>query len=81
MNFIPNTDADRADMLAAIGLASIADLFRDVPKEHRFPRLDLPAPLSEQEVLRELEELARRNADGGRAPSFLGTWWAMLSSR
>ena len=52
--------------------ASTDDLFHDVPAEHRFPRLDLPPALSEQEVLRELDALARQNADCGAAPSFLG---------
>jgi glycine dehydrogenase subunit 1 len=72
VSFIPNTDADRARMLAAIGVGSVAELFRDVPAEHRFPRLNLPAPLSEQEALEELEGLARRNADLGHTPCFLG---------
>ena len=72
MSFIPNTDADRARMLEAVGVASTEELFHDVPKEHRFPRLDLPPALSEQEVLSEMETLARRNAQGGVTPSFLG---------
>ena len=72
MSFIPNTDADRAHMLEAVGVASTAELFHDVPKEHRFPRLDLPTALSEQEVLSELEELSRLNAGGPQTPSFLG---------
>jgi glycine dehydrogenase subunit 1 len=72
MSFIPNTDADRAGMLEAVGVGSIADLFHDVPREHRFPRIELPSPLSEQEVLRELDALARKNADCGVAPCFLG---------
>ena len=72
MSFIPNTDADRARMLEAVGVGSVAELFHDVPQEHRFPALDLPAPLSEQEILQELDGLAARNADCGRAPCFLG---------
>ena len=72
MSFIPHTEADRARMLAAIGAAGIEELFRDVPAEHRFPRMDLPAPLSEMEVLRELEAMARADADRGRSPCFLG---------
>jgi glycine dehydrogenase subunit 1 len=72
VSFIPNTDADRAAMLAAVGTASVADLFHDVPAAHRFPRLDLPPALSEQEVLAELDTLARRNADCGAVPCFLG---------
>jgi glycine dehydrogenase subunit 1 len=72
MSFIPNTDADRARMLETIGVASPAELFHDVPKEQRFPLLDLPAALSEQEVLSELEALSQLNAQGLRTPSFLG---------
>jgi glycine dehydrogenase subunit 1 len=72
MSFIPNTDADRARMLEVIGVASPAELFHDVPKEHRFPLLDLPPALSEQEVLGELEALSQLNAQGGATPSFLG---------
>jgi glycine dehydrogenase subunit 1 len=72
MSFIPNTDADRARMLEAVGVGSVAELFRDVPQEHRFPRLDLPAALSEQEILGELDALASRNAAPGRVPCFLG---------
>ena len=51
MSFIPNTNADRAAMLAAVGAASAADLFHDVPAEHRFPPLDLPPAASELEIL------------------------------
>jgi glycine dehydrogenase subunit 1 len=72
MSFIPNTDTDRAHMLSAIGVASTADLFRDVPREHLFPSLELPPALSEQEVLAELDALARRNADCAHTPCFLG---------
>jgi glycine dehydrogenase subunit 1 len=72
MSFIPNTDADRAAMLSAIGVGTIADLFHDVPREHRFPPLDLPEAMSEQEILAELDRMAGRNADCRRAPCFLG---------
>jgi glycine dehydrogenase subunit 1 len=72
MSFIPNTEADRVRMLKAIGAGSVGDLFRDVPREHRFPRLDLLPAVSEQEILKELDGLARRNADCGHTPCFLG---------
>ena len=70
MSFIPNTDADRARMLQTVGTSSTAELFHDVPASHRFPTLDLPPALSEQEVLAELDRRARRNAHEG--PCFLG---------
>ncbi len=72
MNYIPNTDADRAEMLAAIGVASVADLFHDVPEKHRFPELKLPPALSEMEVLRELQAMADDNDDLTRVSCFLG---------
>jgi glycine dehydrogenase subunit 1 len=72
MSFIPNTDADRALMLERVGVGSVSDLFHDVPASHRFPKLDLPAALSEMEILKEIDGLAARNADCGSAPVFLG---------
>jgi glycine dehydrogenase subunit 1 len=72
MSYVPNTDADRAAMLEAIGVGGIADLFRDVPEVVRFPQLDLPTPVSEWEVLRELKELSEYNVDLEHAPCFLG---------
>src|SRR3954452_19820822 len=49
-------------MLAAIGVDSVEELFRDVPVGVRLQRdLDLEPPLSEQEITAHLEELAARN--------------------
>ena len=42
MAYIPHTDADRAAMLAAIGVESLDHLFDSVPQEHRFPGLNIP---------------------------------------
>ncbi len=72
MTFVVNTDADRAEMLAAIGVQRIEDLFLDVPAAHRFPRLDLPPALTEAEVLADLRAMADRNADLEGNVSFLG---------
>jgi glycine dehydrogenase subunit 1 len=72
MPYVPNTEADRAAMLEAIGVADTADLFVDIPEAVRFPELDLPAPVSEWEVLRELKELSEHNVDLEHAPCFLG---------
>ena len=55
MSYSPATTTDRAEMLAAIGVKSIEDLFADVPEAVRFPKLDLPEPLSEMETMRELK--------------------------
>ena len=72
MNYIPNTDADRAAMLATVGVESVAELFRDVPEKYRFPVLDLPPALSEMEVLQELNALADENDDLHHLSCFLG---------
>ncbi|HFD40516.1 MAG TPA: aminomethyl-transferring glycine dehydrogenase subunit GcvPA [Anaerolineae bacterium] len=72
MSYIPHTDADRTEMLAAIGVERIEDLFHDVPAAHRFPQLDLPEPLSEMEIMAELQALSEENLDVGHFTSFLG---------
>ena len=42
MRYLPLTDDDRRAMLDRIGVASIEDLFRDVPASAREARFDLP---------------------------------------
>ena len=72
MSYYPHTETDRAEMLKVIGVNRVEDLFADVPERVRFPRLNLPGPLSEMETLRELMELADINAHAQRYPLFLG---------
>jgi glycine dehydrogenase subunit 1 len=71
-HYISITEAERAAMLAAIGVNTLEDLFADVPEEWRFPRLDLPAPLSEPELMRELRALSDTNANAHGHSMFLG---------
>jgi glycine dehydrogenase subunit 1 len=60
-------------MLATIAVDSVDALFEQIPAGVRFDReLDLEPPLSEQELVAHLEELAARNVDTGREVSFLG---------
>ncbi len=67
------TERDRLEMLAAIGVASIEDLFADIPSSLRLGReLALDRGLSEQEVFAELRELAARNVSTQDEVSFLG---------
>jgi len=70
--FVANSGADRAAMLAAVGAKGIEELFADIPAARRFPKLDLPEPLSELEVLREIEAMAARNRSSAASASFLG---------
>ena len=44
----PATEADRAAMLAELGVEAVDDLFDAIPAQARLDRpLDIPAPLSE----------------------------------
>jgi glycine cleavage system P protein (glycine dehydrogenase) subunit 1 len=67
------TDADRREMLEAIGVESIDDLFADIPAQLRLDRpLALGEGTSEQEVYAELRALAARNVSTEDEVSFLG---------
>jgi glycine dehydrogenase subunit 1 len=73
MSYLSLTDADRAEMLAAIGVSSIDELFEQVPPGVRFDReLDVPPALGEAELVRHLEELAAKNVHTGSELSFVG---------
>jgi glycine dehydrogenase subunit 1 len=67
------TDADRAEMLAAVGVDSIEALFAEIPTQLRLGRaLALDPGLSEQQVYDELRALAARNVSTEDEVSFLG---------
>src|SRR5438132_3594457 len=59
-------------MLAAVGVAGPEDLFTSIPEQLRHPSIDLPAPLGEQELVAELEQLAARNQPLTGFDNFLG---------
>jgi glycine dehydrogenase subunit 1 len=62
VSYLSLTDADREAMLAAIGVETIDELFRDIPAGVRFAgELDVPPALTEVELQRHLEALAGRN--------------------
>jgi glycine dehydrogenase subunit 1 len=72
MSYVPHTGRERRDMLAAIGLDRIEDLFADVPAGVRFPDLNLPPRLAEPDLVREMQMLAARNLPVDPPHSFLG---------
>jgi glycine dehydrogenase subunit 1 len=72
MSYVPHTERERRDMLAAIGVGRIEDLFADVPAAVRFPDLKLPPPASEPEIMAEMHALAGSNHVSDAALSFLG---------
>jgi len=57
--YIPHTDDDIRDMLPRSGARSIDELFSDIPESIRLKKLlNLPAPLSELELRKELSSLS-----------------------
>lgn len=73
MPYLYNTPEDQAAMLAAIGAASVNDLFAMVPPELRFNRpLTVPPALTEMELTQHMTALAAKNAHAGQKICFLG---------
>lgn len=73
MPFIPNTEADRKAMLERIGVQNFEELISNIPEELKFKNdFDLPEPLSELEVIREVHHKTRCNQSTSDAISFLG---------
>jgi glycine cleavage system P protein (glycine dehydrogenase) subunit 1 len=72
MTFNPHTPADREEMLAAIGVDSLDQLFEAIPEAVRFPELDLPRLLTEMEAAAHLQQLASRNIFPTNGNTFLG---------
>ncbi len=63
MSYLSLTGADRDAMLAAVGVGSVEELFRDIPETVRFRgELAVPPALAEADLERHVEELAARNA-------------------
>jgi len=72
MTYIPHTEAERSQMLAAIGVESLDELYADLPAAMRFPDLALPEPASEMEVMEDLQLLSEANLHVRQASCFLG---------
>ena len=60
-SYVPSTAAEQQAMLETLGLQSMQDLFAAVPAEVRIDRLNLPAGLSEMEVLQKMTAISERN--------------------
>ncbi|MFM7719415.1 MAG: aminomethyl-transferring glycine dehydrogenase subunit GcvPA [Actinomycetota bacterium] len=73
MDFAPHTEDEVAEMLAAVGRPSLGALFDQIPASIRLGRpLDLPAGVTEQEILDDLGRLAGRNASADDLVCFAG---------
>ncbi|MCL4878213.1 MAG: aminomethyl-transferring glycine dehydrogenase subunit GcvPA [Anaerolineae bacterium] len=72
MSYYPHTEAERTQMLEAVGVKSLNDLFEPIPQENRFPNLNLPEAMSEMEIVRELSAISSFNASADEFAVFLG---------
>lgn len=73
MRYIPHTEKEIAEMLAATGAKDIEELFSSIPKAHRCnPELDLPDGMAEQDLMRHMTGIAMTNRTMSCQASFLG---------
>jgi glycine dehydrogenase subunit 1 len=71
MRYLPKSPAERQQMLADIGAASIEDLFAIIPAEYRLKRdLDVPRQHGESEIIDYFKAAGEKNSTG--YTSFLG---------
>ena len=61
-SYVPNTKKEQQEMLHEIGFESFDEMFSHIPGEVKLNKpLDLPSGLSEQAVMRRMEEIAEKN--------------------
>jgi glycine dehydrogenase subunit 1 len=71
--YLPMTETDKQAMLETIGVASVDELFSDIPEQVRFKgEYNIKKAKSESALLKELTQLAGKNADLRSNTSFLG---------
>jgi glycine dehydrogenase subunit 1 len=71
--YLPMTEEDKKAMLEAIGVSTIDELFNDIPEKVRFKgEYNIKAAKSETALMKELFQMASRNADLKRNVSFIG---------
>jgi glycine dehydrogenase subunit 1 len=71
MRYLPKSPVERQEMLAAIGVESIDELFSSIPEAYRLKEpLNLPPSMSEAEVIQYFQTRAAENSSG--YTSFLG---------
>lgn len=73
MQYMPLSPDDVREMLAAIGIGSIKDLFAQIPESVQLQhQMDLPPSMSEIELRRLVHGLADENYDGTKSICFAG---------
>ena len=72
MSYFPLSQEDRKVMLEEIGVKNFEELISSIPQELRNPSINLPSPLSELALRKEVTALAGRNRSTDDILSFIG---------
>ncbi|MCB1651465.1 MAG: aminomethyl-transferring glycine dehydrogenase subunit GcvPA [Alphaproteobacteria bacterium] len=72
MRYLPQTQSARGQMLEKIGVSSVEDLYKDVPRGEMGHTFNLPGHQGELEVERALNAYANQNHAAPDGPFFLG---------
>jgi glycine dehydrogenase subunit 1 len=73
MRYLPHTEADIREMLAAVGAGDIDDLFSHIPRQTRRSRpMTLPPALSEWDLDRHMDSMAAQTAVSPEYKIYLG---------
>ena len=72
MTYIPHTNVEREQMLAAVGVKTLEELFAHLPAEVKAPPLKLAPGLGEMELSQEMARRARKNHSAAELSCFLG---------
>ncbi|MFY0543291.1 aminomethyl-transferring glycine dehydrogenase subunit GcvPA [Brevibacillus sp. H7] len=71
--YLPTTDQDKREMLDALGIQHVDELFADIPAEVRFQgQLAISEALSEPELVAYMQGLAKKNVNFSTHVNFLG---------
>ena len=60
-NYLSSTERETKEMLEAIGVKSIDELFDDIPRDLKLKKLNLPAGKSQQETMEIMNALSKKN--------------------
>ncbi|MAM34032.1 MAG: aminomethyl-transferring glycine dehydrogenase [Micavibrio sp.] len=73
MRYLPQTKKAHQEMLDAIGIGTVDELYKDVPQSAlKTAKIDLPDHASELEVERHMSVMASKNHAATQGPFFLG---------
>ncbi|WP_028274449.1 aminomethyl-transferring glycine dehydrogenase subunit GcvPA [Atopococcus tabaci] len=72
-SYLPDTEKDRQEMMEAIGISSVEELFSEIPEAVRLREaIRVPDVMSETELMKQLKQLAEKNHTAEDYPIFLG---------